>query len=122
MKINLTTLILFAMILLFGMCKDPEIEKKIDAHLKAELMLLKKNSNLDKEVTILFKANETLTALHYAALEKLGVKITANIGDTYTANVSAKSLYDLAKLKFIDIIQGQKNFRMNPVDSDVKKD
>lgn len=121
MRLNLTILLLSALILLFGMCKHPEAEKKIDAHLKAEILLLKKNSRLDDEITILFKTNESLTALHYVALEKMGVKISANIGDTYTANIAAKSLYDFAKLKFIDYIQGQKNFRMGPVDSDNKE-
>ena len=114
LKINI--LIVVILILLIG-CKDPEVEKKIDANLKAELIKLKKTAQLDKQITILFKVNEELSDLHQIMLKKNGVKITANIGDIYTGKIPAKSVYSFAKMRFIDYIQGQKKLKSHPADS-----
>lgn len=104
--------ILFLIVIFFlNGCKEPKVEQKIDPNLKAELIRLKKTSQLTRQITILFKVNEELTDLHYLILKKKGVKISANIGNIYTATIPAKSIYDLAKMRFIDYVQGQKRLK-----------
>lgn len=98
-------------------CKDPEAEKKIDAHLRLQIKTLQENAQLDKTLSILFKATEDLTDLHKSVLENKGVKITANIGRIYTATLPARFLYDLAKMKFVESIQGSREFKIHPLDS-----
>ncbi len=92
-------------------CKDPEIEEKIDPGLKSELMKLKKSNQLDNNITILFKVNEKLTEVHHLMLEKNNVVINANIGNIYTAVIPARSIYDFAKMRFVEYIQGQKQLK-----------
>ena len=111
-------LLLFVVIV----CKDPEVERKIDANLKAELIKLKKESNLEKQITILFRVNEELSELHHIVLKKNNVQIGANIGDIYTAKVPAKSVYNVAKLRFIDYVQGEKKLKVHQIDSTSVKD
>ncbi|MBD3288088.1 hypothetical protein GF337_04735 [candidate division KSB1 bacterium] len=106
-----TFLLILASFLLAMTCKDPEIEKKIDPNLKSELIKLKKADQLDQNITILFKVNEQLTEVHHIMLEKNNVEISANIGNIYTAVIPANSIYDFAKMRFVDYIQGQKRLK-----------
>ena len=98
-------------------CKDPEVERKIDAHLRLQIKTLQEASQLDKTISIVFKSNEQLTDLHREVLQNNGIKIVANIGSIYTAKLPASSLYDLAKMKFVESIQGAREFKAHPVDS-----
>ena len=98
-------------------CKDPRVEQKLDSKLKTNLIRLKETSQLNKRITILFRVNEELTDLHHVVLKKRGVKIRANIGDVYTATIPAKSIYGLAKMRFIDYIQGQMTLKTLQADS-----
>jgi len=110
----------FLIILIFFVfvgCKDPEAERKIDATLKAELVQLKQTSEMKQPITVLFRVNEDLTELHHVVLKKNDVKIKANIGSIYTATLPAKSVYNLAKMRFVDYIQGQKKLKAMPADS-----
>ena len=118
-NIKIITIIISVLLLLiiFYGCKDLEVERKIDANLRAELIKLKKKSELDRPITILFKVNQELTELHYNILKESNVNINANIGNIYTATVVAKSVYSVAKLKFVDYVQGQKKFELHPTDS-----
>ncbi len=115
MNLNIKNTVLF--ILLFSnllcYCKDPMVEKKIDLNLKTELIRLKKSSKLNEQITILFKVNEELTDIHHDVLNNNGVKIKTNIGNIYTATIPAKSVYNLAKIRFIDYVQGQKKYRIH---------
>ena len=98
-------------------CKDPEVERKVDAHLRLQIEKLNKASQLDKTISIVFKSNEQLTDLHREVLQKKGIEIVANIGSIYTAKLPASSLYDLAKMKFVESIQGAREFKAHEVDS-----
>lgn len=98
-------------------CKDPEVERKIDAQLRMQIKNLHETSQLDKTISIIFKSNETLTDSHREVLRQKGVEIMANIGQIYTAKLPARSLYDLAKMKFVESIQGSKEFKIHPADS-----
>ena len=110
-----TMLVVFLLTIIF--CKDPEVERKIDAHLRLQVKELKEASQLDKTISIVFKSNEQLTDLHREVLQNKGIKIVANIGSIYTAKLPANSLYDLAKMKFVESIQGAREFKAHPVDS-----
>lgn len=108
---------LFVFLLMTLFCKDPEVERKIDAHLKLQLQNLKDTAQLDKTIAIVFKSNEQLTDLHREVLQKQGIAIVANIGSIYTARLPARSLYDLAKMRFVESIQGAREYKAQPVDS-----
>ncbi len=108
---------LFVFLLTISFCKEPEVEKKIDAHLKLQVQNLKETSQLDKTISIVFKSNEQLSDLHHQVLENKGIEIVANIGSIYTAKLPARSLYDLAKMRFVESIQGSRKFKAHPVDS-----
>ena len=110
-----TLLFMFVLTTLF--CKDPEVEKKVDAHLRLQIQNLKDTSQLDKTISIVFKSNEQLTDLHHQVLQNKGIEIVANIGSIYTAKLPARSLYDLAKMRFVESIQGSREFKAHPVDS-----
>ena len=104
-------LLILLSIIVATTCKDPEVEKKIDPNLKSELIKLQKTGQLDQNITILFKVNEQLTDVHYIMLEKNNVEISAHIGNIYTAVIPARSVYDFAKMRFVDYIQGQKQLK-----------
>ena len=108
---KMTFLLILAPLILITSCKDPEVEKKIDPNLKSELMKLKEAKQLDNNITILFKVNEKLTEVHHIMLEKNNVVINANIGNIYTAVMPARSVYDFAKMRFVEYIQGQKRLK-----------
>jgi len=108
---------LFLFVLMISSCKDPEVERKIDAHLKMQIQNLKDTSQLDKTIAIVFKSNEQLTDLHREMLNNKGIAIVANIGSIYTAKLPARSLYDLAKMRFVESIQGSREVKAQPVDS-----
>lgn len=113
---NLFTLAL-AMGFIFLTCKDQEAEKKIDANLRMQINNLQQTSRLDQTISIVFKTNETLTDLHKSVLKKQNINITANIGNIYTATLPANELYNLAKMKFVESIQGSRQLKIHPVDS-----
>ena len=98
-------------------CKDPEAEKKIDANLRMKIKTLDEDSQLDQTITIVFKSNEALTDLHREALQKKGIQIIANIGQIYTAKLPGRLLYDLAKMRFVESIQGSSELKIQPPDS-----
>jgi len=111
-------LIIFLIVIgTFQSCNDPEVERKIDAHLRLQIKNLNEASQLDKTISIVFKSNEQLTDLHREVLKNKGIEIVANIGLIYTAKLPANSLYDLAKMKFVESIQGAREFKAHPVDS-----
>jgi len=111
-------LIIFLIVIgTFQSCNDPEVERKIDAHLRLQIKNLNEASQLDKTISIVFKSNEQLTDLHREVLKNKGIEIVANIGSIYTAKLPANSLYDLAKMKFVESIQGAREFKAHPVDS-----
>lgn len=114
---KLSLLLILAPLILVTTCKDPEVEKKIDPNLKAELLKLKKTDQLDNNITILFKVNENLTEIHHIMLEKNNVVINANIGNIYTAVIPARSIYDFAKMRFVEHIQGQKRLKTQTNDA-----
>ena len=120
LKTNFLIVVILLNLLLLPGCKNPEVERKIDANLKAELVRLKETSNWDQQVTVVFKTNEELTVIHHDVLQQKGVTIEASIGNIYTASMPAKSVYSLARQKFIDYVQGQKTFQIHPVDSTSK--
>lgn len=111
----LTILSIFLLMTLF--CKDPEVERKIDAHLKLRVQNLKDTSQLEKTISIVFKSNEPLTDLHREVLKNNGIEIVANIGSIYTAKLPARSLYDLAKMRFVESIQGAREMKIHSIDS-----
>ena len=96
-------LLFFCSVLFF--CKDIEIEKKIDANLRLKLKNQKTVSQLNQKLTIVFKVNEDLTDLHTQVLNRIDVKIIANIGHIYTATIPARNIIDLARMKFVTYIQ-----------------
>ena len=110
-----TIFICFILCIIFLTCKDAE--KKIDANLKLNIKNLKETSRLDQNLYIVFKVNEDITDLHLQVLRKNKVKIIANIGNIYTASLPAKKVYNLAKLKFVEYIQGSKEKSATPIDS-----
>lgn len=109
--------LLFTLFFVFLNCKDPEVERKIDANLRLQIKNLHATSQLDQSISIVFKTNETLTDLHKTVLKDKNINITANIGNIYTANLPASALYDLAKMKFVESIQGSREVKLHPVDS-----
>lgn len=119
MNSNIYYLFAIFLIVIFTIlsCKDPEVERKIDAHLRLQIKTLQETSQLDKTLSIVFKSNEHLTDLHRDVLQKKGIEIIANIGYIYTAKLPARSLYDLAKMKFVVSIQGSREVKIHPVDS-----
>jgi len=114
-RLNAILIIVTSFILL--VCKDPAVEQKIDPQLRLQLKNLKANSQLDNSISIVFKTNEQLTDDHKAVLEKKGISILGNIGNIYTAKLPAKSVYDLAKMRFTDSIQGSREMKAHPRDS-----
>lgn len=119
MNSNIHYLVTIFFILIFTLlaCKDPEAEKKIDANLRVEIKALDEGSQLDQTISIIFKSNEELTDLHREMLQKKGVQIVANMGQIYTAKLPARSLYDLAKMRFVDSIEGSNELKIHPPDS-----
>jgi hypothetical protein len=116
---NIYYLFTFFIILIFGTlsCKDQEVDRKIDAQLRIQIKTLYEASQLDKTISIVFKSNETLTDLHRQVLKDKGIEINANIGQIYTAKLPARSLYDLANMKFVESIQGSRELKIQSVDS-----
>lgn len=106
-----------AVLLMMLSCKDPEVERKVDANLQLQIKRLYETDQLDQKILIAFKANEMLTDLHREVLQKKGIQIIANIGQIYTAQLPAKSLYDLARMRFVESIQGSRELRIQPPDS-----
>ncbi len=109
--------IFFVLVFALLSCKDPEAEKKIDANLRMKIKSLNEKSQLDQTISIVFKSTEALTDLHREVLQKKGVQIVANIGQIYTAKLPARSLYDLAKMQFVESIQGSRELKIQPPDS-----
>ena len=111
----------FSLILLFCLtfffCKDIETEKKIDPNLKLRIKNLNETSQLDQNVSVVFKVNEKITDLHLQVLRNNKVKIIANIGHIYTASLPARKIYGLAKMKFVDYIQSSRKYKATPEDS-----
>ncbi len=103
--------------LLLITCKDPDVIKKLDAGLKVELKRRHETNQLDERISVVLRVNEEITDLHHQVLEAKGVKISANIGYIYTATLPAKQVYEVAKFRFVDYVQGQKKFRTFPSDS-----
>jgi len=101
----------------FIACKDPEVERKIDANLQFKMKSLKESARLDENVSVVFKTNEPLTDQHKAVLQKKGIRVMANIGNIYTATLPVRKVYDLAKMRFVESIQGSKEFKAHPIDS-----
>ncbi|OQX95700.1 hypothetical protein B6I21_04055 [candidate division KSB1 bacterium 4572_119] len=116
-KIALYLLFIIIPVFLFYGCKEPELGKKVDPGLKLKIQNLHKASKLDQNITVLFKANEPLTDLHHSVLTQKKIKIKASIGHIHTAIMPASAIYDLAKMKFIDSIQGSKKFEAHSSDS-----
>ncbi len=110
-------MLLSILIFMLSSCKDPDMEKKIDARLRLQIKTLEESSQLDKNILIVFKTNVALTDLHKSVFQKKGIKIIANIGHIYTAKLPAKALYDLAKMKFVESIEGSREFKAHPSDS-----
>ena len=93
------------------------MERKIDANLQFKMKSLKESARLDENVSVVFKTNETLTDQHKAVLQKKGIRVMANIGNIYTATLPVRKVYDLAKMRFVESIQGSKEFKAHPIDS-----
>lgn len=110
-------LMALAAIIILAQCKDPAVEKKIDAHLRLKMMTLKQSAQAEAPVVVVFKSSETLTESHKMVLQKKGIRVTAGIGNIYSATLPAKKVYDLAKMKFVESIQGSKEFQIPPTDS-----
>lgn len=107
----------FILIFIAISCKDPEIERKIDAHLRLQIKTLTASSQLDNNISIVFKTNEELTDEHKNVLQKQNINITANIGYIYTATLPARALYDLAKMRCVESIQGSRELTIQPPDT-----
>ncbi len=103
--------------LIFSGCKEEELSQKIDPTLLAALKSFDANSQRDQIISIVFKVNEPLTELHHSVLSRMKVKIIANIGPICTANLPAEKVVDLAKMKFVEYIQGSREFKTTPTDS-----
>jgi hypothetical protein len=99
------------------MCKDPEAERKIDPYLRLQIKNLKATAQLENSISVVFKTNEQLTDEHKAVLEKKGISITGNIGNIYTAKLPASAVYDLARMRFTESIQGSREMKAHPRDS-----
>ena len=99
------------------MCKDPEVERKIDPYLRLQIKNLKATAQLENSLSVVFKTNEQLTDEHKTVLEKKGILITGNIGNIYTARMPARAVYDLAKMRFTESIQGSREMKAHPRDS-----
>lgn len=108
---------LVTIFLMFAQCKDPAVEKKIDAHLRRKMLVLKESAQSETSVAVVFKTSETLTEQHKIVLQKKGIHVMAGIGNIYSATLPAKSVYDLAKMKFVESIQGSKEFQIPPTDT-----
>ena len=117
MSSRLYAILIIVSMLCLLVCKDPAVEQKIDPQLRLQLKNMKANSQLDNSISIVFKTNEQLTDAHKTVLEKKGILITGNIGNIYTAKLPARSLYDLAKMRFTESIQGSREMRAHPRDS-----
>ena len=100
------------------MCKDPEVERKIDPYLRLQIKNLKATAQLENSISVVFKTNEQLTDEHKAVLEKKRILITSNIGNIYTAKLPASAAYDLAKMRFTESIQGSREMKSHPKDSE----
>ncbi|MDZ7330874.1 MAG: hypothetical protein ONB13_08750 [candidate division KSB1 bacterium] len=98
-------------------CRDPEVEQKLDADLRLQVKALHEQRQLDQTISVVFKSIEPLTDLHREVLKKQGIEIMANIGQIYTAKLPARSLYDLAKMRFVESIQGSRQLKIQPPDS-----
>ncbi len=98
-------------------CRDPEVEQKVDADLRLQVKALYEQRQLDQSISVVFKSFEPLTDLHREVLKKQGIEIMANIGQIYTAKLPARSLYDLAKMRFVESIQGSRQLKIEPPDS-----
>jgi predicted methyltransferase len=110
-------LVALAAIFILTQCKDPAVEKKIDAHLRMKMMTLKQSAQAEATVAVVFKASETLTESHKMVLQKKGIHVTAGIGNIYSATLPANKIYDLAKMRFVESIQGSKEFQIPLTDS-----
>lgn len=97
-------------------CKDPKVMKKIDSKLKSEITILSEKNQINQRIVILFKVNENLTDLHYEILKREEVNINANIASIFTATIPANKVYNIAKLRWIEYVQGQKRQSTNPPD------
>ncbi len=100
------------------MCRDPEAERKIDPYLRLQIKNLKATAQLDNSISVVFKTNEQLTDEHKAVLAKKGISITGNIGNIYTAKLPASAVYDLAKMRFTESIQGSREMKAHPKDTE----
>lgn len=102
--------------LLIG-CKDPKVERKIDPLLRHQINNLKTTAQLENSISVVFKTNEPLTDEHKTALQVRGISILGNIGNIYTARMPASAVYDLAKMRFTESIQGSREMKAHPKDS-----
>jgi hypothetical protein len=115
MKASVFFFIIFCLFLIT--CRDPEIEKKIDPGLKRQLLQLKQNSQLDKPVSIVFRVNEEFTPLHSETLTNRGLRIVGHIGNIYTGTIQAKSVYEIARFRFVDYVQGSQKIQTHSADT-----
>lgn len=104
-------------------CKeeDKQALQKVSPGLRSTLLNLEKTGDREKPITVVFRVNEDLTDLHYDVLKRKKVKIIANIGPIFTASLPAEKVIDLAKMKFVDYIQGERTFKINPPDTSPSK-
>ena len=114
-------ILLISLIIGFALwgCKeeDQETYQKVSPDLRANLIDIQKSGDPDKLITVVFRVNEDLTSLHYDFLKRKKIKILANIGPIFTASLPAKQVVELAKMKFVDHIQGERTFKATPRDS-----
>jgi len=96
---------------IFSACRDYEAEKKIDPHLRVKMEELIRSGQTDKKLLILFKVIEELNEAHQIVLQKKGIHIQANIRQIYTAVASTKSIYELAKMRFVIYIEPSKEMK-----------
>lgn len=115
-KYHFVLLIVSLFVVLISGCKEDEL-RKVDPELRLTLKSLKEKSQLDQQLSVMFKVNEDLTDLQLSILNKKEINIIANIGTIYTASLPAKRVIDLAKMKFVDAIQGAKQARLHSPDS-----
>ncbi len=109
--------LLLVLLIAVQSCRDPEVEQKVDADLRLQVKALHEQRQLDQTISVVFKSFEPLTDLHREVLKKQGIEIMANIGQIYTAKLPARSLYDLAKMRFVESIQGSRQLKIQPPDS-----
>ncbi len=108
---------LISLFLLISCKEEKEISQKLSPDLRSTLIDLEKSGQKEKPIVVVFRVSEDLTQLHYDVLKRKKIKILANIGPIYTASLPAEKVIDLAKMKFVDHIQGERTFKTTPRDT-----